>query len=191
MQDQLLRQHETVFRRQFYKFRKNLSAAWHNSEFFFSTLGLQHADSIDLAVFEKWKRLAFSHDCRRQKRQNLRIKKHFQIRTFFYAEAVKINHTDTILFQPVHQCFKNCILADVQLADSFEDLMDLFLRCHICFIFTNISGENHLVKQGTYSYHKKLVQIALINCLKRKALGKWNLLVFCLFQYSFIKFQPG
>ena len=191
MQNQFLRQHKAIFRRQLYKFRKDLSAAWHDSEFFFSALCLQHTDRIDLAVFEKRKRLAFSHYCRRQKRQDFRVKEHFQIRTFFYAEAVKINHTDTVLFQSVHQCFKNRILADIQLADSFENLLDLLLRCHICFIFTNITGENHLVKQGTYSYHKKLIQIALINCLKRKALGKWNLLVFCLFQYSFIKFQPG
>ena len=104
---------------------------------------------------------------------------------------MKIDHADTDLFQLVHQCLIRCILTDVQLTDCLEDLMDLLLRCHICFIFTHISRQDHLVEQRTHSHHKKLIQIALIYCLKRKTLCKRNLLVFCLFQYSFIKFQPG
>ena len=68
--------------------------------------------------------------------------------------------------------------------------MDLLFWCHVCFIFTHIAGQDHLIEQGTYSYHKKFIQIALIYCLKRKTLCKQNLLVFCLFQYSFSDMLP-
>ena len=64
MQDQFFRKHEAVFRRQFYKFRKNFFTARYDAEFFLSALCLQYTDGIDLTVFQKWERLAFSHDCR-------------------------------------------------------------------------------------------------------------------------------
>ena len=140
MKDQFFHQHETISGRKFHKFREYLFTARNDSKLLLSAFCLQYTDCINLPVLQERKRLTLSYNCRRKKRQDFRIKEHFQIRTLLYTEAVKIYHADTCLFQLVHQCLISCIFALIQLADGLENLLDLFLWCHIGFIFTHISG---------------------------------------------------
>ena len=192
MKDQLFRQHVgTGFSRNRDQTLDTCTAARNDTQLFFSFFCFQNYYRIDLLIPEKWKRLSFSDDRRRNNRSNLCFKIAFQIIAILFFDLMEIQHMYAILFQIFHDFFINHISFPVQFFCSGKNRVQLFLRRHIGFIFTDILCQKHLIHQRSHTYHIKFIQVALIDGSKCETFTQRIFRILSLLKYPFIKLQPG
>ena len=192
MKDQFFRQHVSAcFSGNRDEALDACTAARNDTQFFLSFFCFQNYYCIDFFISEKWKRLPFSDDRRRNNWSHFCLKITFQIIAVFFFDLMEIQHMYAIFFQAFHDLFIDHISFPVQLFGSCKDCIQLFLWCHIGFVFTDIFCKKHLIHKRSHTYHIKFIQVALIDRSKCETFTQRIFRILSFLKYSLIKFQPG
>ena len=151
---------------------------------------MEHSDTVDLFIFQKWKRLFFANKRGEKQRLNIRFKFQANILLLALVKLGKSGDAHAASVDLRHDARVSLVLTFEQLFCACENSAKLFLRGHARLIIARAVKNEHGVMQTTNTYHEKFIEIALKDRDEIEPFEQGHAFVLSFFEHAFVKFEP-